>query len=424
MRALLSLVLAGLCGCGRGGPSAPDGDSAPPAPARPASGLSLTDLRVLDPDGEERMEPRFGRGERLQLALAPHPVAPPLAAVVRIVRADGTLLHQQEPQRVTRGAAVNAAWVVPFALPVTAPSGAYRVEATITDVRGQRGTARARLDHVGADEASASAPASAAAAPAPAASAPAVARRTRPGAGRPSTLAGLRLLDAASLPRTRFARSEQPTLEVEVGGARPGDRLRLRLRGPEGRFEDREGVVPPDATAPGAGATIVRQPVRIPPYGAPGAYRLETILSRGDAAVATRELALTVVAQPLAVPSRLVIEASAVAGQGGRRLAVVEGGRVRVRVRVAGYVVRPEGSASRVAVSATAVLRRPDGHAFSPRLAVGKLEEALPHRPARVDLQGELELPRVPAGDFLLELEVRDTLGAQQASALRHVSLP
>jgi hypothetical protein len=420
MRALLPWVLAGLCGCGRGAPVAADAGAGPSAPPRPGGGAAVTDVRVLDPDGEERVEPRFGRGERLQLALAPRRMAPPLAAVVRIVRADGTPLGQLEPQRVTRGAATNAPWSVPFALPVTAPSGAYRVDATITDSRGGRAVARARLEHVAAD--AAAAPASAPASPPTPASRPG--RGAPPAGGRLPTLVGLQLLDAAALPRTRYARSEQPTLEVRVGGARPGDTLRLRLLGPEGRFEDREGVVPPDVTAVAAGVTTVRQPLRIPPYGAPGAYRVEAILSSGGRVAATRELAVTVVGQPLRAVAQLAIEASAVAGQWGRRPAVVEGGRVRVRVRVAGFLVRPAGSGSRVAVTATAVLRRSDGYAVSPALVVGTLDDTLGYRPARVDLAGDLELPRVPSGDFLLELEARDALGAQQATALRHLSLP
>jgi hypothetical protein len=417
MRALRLLLLLAAAGCGRGGPLAADGGA---AALRPPS-FGVSDVRILDPDGEERIEPRFGRGERLRLALAPHPVMGPLAAVVRVVRPDGTLLHQEAPQRVLRGEAVNAPWTVGFALPVTAPEGPYRVEATVTDSRGERATARARLDHV-SDVAPASAPASA---PSSAVAAPPGAGRRGPaGAARLATLGALRLLDAASLPRARFARSEQTTLEVEVGGARPGDTLRLRLSGPEGRFEDREGVVPPGATEPGAGVTTVRQPLRVPPYGAPGTYRLEAILIRGAVVLTTRELAVTVAGRPLPAASRLEIEATAVAGLAGRRAVVLEDGRARVRVRLAGYVVRPAGSESRVAVTATATLRRSDGRVLSKPLAIGAVDEALPHRPARLDLQGELELPRVPAGDFLLELEARDTLGGQHATALRHVSIP
>jgi hypothetical protein len=423
MRALLLLLLATSAGCGRGGPLRADA-GAPPAP-RPGSGFSVADVRLLDPDGDERLEPRFGRGERLRLALQPRPIAGHLAAVVRVLRPDGTELHREAPQRVTRGEPANAPWVVGFALPVTAPEGPYRVEATITDTRGERATARARLEHVSA-AGPASAPASAAA-PA-AASAPAAAPVRAPGRRAPAAaapaLAGLRLLDAASLPRARFARKELATLEVEVRGARPGDTLRLRLGGPEGRFEDREGVVPPDAIAPGAGVTTVRQPLRIPPYGAPGAYRVAAVLTRGDAVVATQELAVTVVGRPIPPASRLEIEASEVAGLGGRRPAVIEGGRARVRVRLAGYAVRPAGSDSRVALSATAVLRLPDGRVLSKPLAIGTLDEALGYRPARVELQGDLELPRVPSGDFLLELEARDAVGGQRATALRHVSIP
>jgi hypothetical protein len=55
---------------------------------------------------------------------------------------------------------------------------------------------------------------------------------------------------------------------------------------------------------------------------------------------------------------------------------------------------------------------------------VGELRGRLPHRPARLVLEGELEVPTRPSTDYLLELRARDEASGAEAMQLRHVSVP
>ncbi|HEY3355263.1 MAG TPA: hypothetical protein VGQ83_18565, partial [Polyangia bacterium] len=131
MRVLLLAPLLLAAGCGRGEPRAGTAPAVPEAPS-----ISLTDVRVLGPNGEERLEPSFGRGERLAVAFTARPAVAPLAAVVRVLRPGGAPLTELPPARVTRGPGRNGPLLVPLALPVDAPGGAYRVEVVVTDARG------------------------------------------------------------------------------------------------------------------------------------------------------------------------------------------------------------------------------------------------------------------------------------------------
>jgi hypothetical protein len=389
VRALL-LVVPLLLACGRG-------ERAAPRPAPPA--LDLVDVRLLGPGADERLAPSFGRGEPLALAFTPRPAVPPITAVIRVLRPSGGVVAELPPAPATRqGGGPSATWVVPIALPAAAPAGAYRVEALVTDARGRRAAATERLELVADPPGAASAPAAA------------------PGSATGAGITGLVLRDAAGQPRTHYARGERATLAATVGGTKPGDVVRVELRGAEGLYAATE--------RPAGAPERLELTVLVPPFGPAGSYRVGAALLRGGAAVATTAVPLVVVGRPLAAPSRLTVEASTVAGTGRRRVAEVRPPAAPLVVRVAGFTVRPAPGGWAVALAGRATLRSPDGQPVAAPAALAPLRETVAYRPLRLELTGELDLRRVRPGDYLLELEVTDEPTGRHATQLRHLVVP
>jgi hypothetical protein len=410
---LLCALVAGGTACGRRGPRPGDRRGAGAAPLLLETSLLLGDVHLLGPSGEERLDPTFGRGEHVALALVPRPAITPLWAVIRVMAADSTRRHEVGPIRVERPAALGAPWRVPFALPLETPTGSYRLEVVVTDARGVRATTAVRLDLVSEPATAASAtPASEAALRRPG-------LRPPPGGGpRPRAALDVVVRDAAGLPRTHYARGEQATLEVAATGARVGDELAVTLRGPEGLYGHDRAALPDPAAGP------VRVPLLMPPFGSTGSYLVTVSLLRHAAPVASGEVALGVVGRDRPPPTRLTIEASTVGGLAGRRVVALASPEVPLTARLSGYAVRPAGDGFAVDLTLTAALRGLDGHVIVPPTPVARVQQRLPYRPLRLELRGTLELPRVSAGDYLLSLEAHDGLADQRAAVLRHVTVP
>jgi hypothetical protein len=375
----------------------PPGGAGPGGGASPHPHLSVADERIVGPSAEERLEPRFGRGERLAFAFALRLAVPPVAARLRAETADGKVVLREDGVRVERGTAPNAPSFIPFALPADASQGAYRVVAEIVDGRGARATVETRL-HLVSERAAASLPTP----------------RLRDGVRR------LTVRDAAGLPRTRYARGERFTVEAEVATPHSGDTAHLTLTGPEGVLLTQD--LPLKAT-PGVAATV-RAIVQSPPYGAAGAYRLGVTVRRGAAEVGSADVDLTLEGRALGRPAGLVIEASEVAGATGRRVARVLPPQIPISVRLAGFHVSTKPTGTEVAVAALAVLRTADGRALTRPQVFASRAEVLAHSPTRLELEGTLELRRPPRpGDYVLELTAEDRLAGASATMLRHVTI-
>ncbi|HEY3355875.1 MAG TPA: hypothetical protein VGQ83_21660, partial [Polyangia bacterium] len=233
-------------------------------------------------------------------------------------------------------------------------------------------------------------------------------------------------------PRTHFARGERPTLDGAIRGAHPGDVVRVTLRGPDGLAAMIERPAEP---TPAAAAAALQVEVLMPPFGAAGPYRLGVVLVRGAAAVAAAETPAVLVGRTLPTPARLVIEASVVDGQGGRRVAEVTPPRLALRLRLAGFTATAapasapapgggEAPGVAVAVSATATLRTADGRPVTPATPIGAIRETFAARPARLELEGGFELRQVPSGGYLLELTATDEPSGRTATQIRHLAVP